>query len=161
MGILEKDINLAIATAVAANLHRSGIDVILTRSSDSFVALDRRVGIANNLGARLFVSIHCDSSPVHSAKGFSVLVPHSLSGKASSLAHVISDSLKGAGIQRHGLGREDHGVRVLDRTDAPAVLVEAGFLSNQIEASNLVTSTYQKKPADAIASAIVEYLRNN
>src|SRR5580700_5741129 len=62
---LEKDVALSIAKKVEQliKMDMSGIDVVMTRSSDKFVELDRRAEIANENHANLFVSIHCNSSP--------------------------------------------------------------------------------------------------
>ena len=61
----EKTIALSIAKKlkVAINNEVSGVDVILTRSTDKFIELHRRADIANDNKANLFISIHCNSSP--------------------------------------------------------------------------------------------------
>ena len=61
----EKNVALAIAKKVELLLREEmpGINVIMTRSTDRFVELKRRAGIANENHANLFVSIHCNSSP--------------------------------------------------------------------------------------------------
>jgi N-acetylmuramoyl-L-alanine amidase len=157
---LEKDINLAIATAVAADLRQQGVNVVLTRSSDIFVSLDERVAVSNSCQAKLFVSIHCDSSFHTSAKGFSVLIPHRFSGKPSAAADAISRSLASASIPRHAIGRKARKLEVLNENHSPSVLVEVGFLSNPQEAANLATRAYQEKLAATIAGGITQYLRN-
>jgi N-acetylmuramoyl-L-alanine amidase len=62
---LEKNVALAIAKKVDKLIENSmpGINVIMTRSTDKFVELNRRSEIANENNANLFVSIHCNSSP--------------------------------------------------------------------------------------------------
>ena len=63
-GVLEKEIVLAFSEHLAAALSGSGqFDVILTRTSDTFVPLKARVKIARDNDADLFVSIHSDSFP--------------------------------------------------------------------------------------------------
>jgi len=158
---LEKDINLAIATAVAADLRQRGVNVVLTRSSDTFVSLDERVAVSNSCQAKLFVSIHCDSSSHTRAKGFSVLVPHSFSEKSSAAASAISRCLQSDGTPRHSIRQKGRKLEVLSETHSPSVLVEVGFLSNPQEAANLANRAYQGKLAATIADGIVEYLRGN
>lgn len=61
----EKEITLAIALE-AEKLVKSehpDIEVIFTRTGDSFVPLHERASIANQLAADLFISIHCNSNP--------------------------------------------------------------------------------------------------
>jgi N-acetylmuramoyl-L-alanine amidase len=58
----EKDVALAIAKRVAAQLRALGFAVTMTRRDDTFVSLDERTRIANDAKADLFVSIHCNAA---------------------------------------------------------------------------------------------------
>lgn len=80
-GTREKDITLAISRELGTALEATGrYQVVLTRSSDRFVALRERVRIARQAGAELFVSLHADSLDTASVRGASV---YTLSEKAS------------------------------------------------------------------------------
>lgn len=59
----EKDVNLIIARELKQFIENSlsGIEVILTRESDNFISLEKRVQIANQNKADIFISIHCNS----------------------------------------------------------------------------------------------------
>jgi N-acetylmuramoyl-L-alanine amidase len=61
--VLEKDLTLAIARKLAAELRARKLPVLLTRDSDIFIALPERTAIANRAHGRLFVSIHANSAP--------------------------------------------------------------------------------------------------
>jgi N-acetylmuramoyl-L-alanine amidase len=62
-GMREKDLTLALALALRDEIVREGgIRVALTRSDDTFLALDERFAIARRLHADLFLSIHADSA---------------------------------------------------------------------------------------------------
>jgi N-acetylmuramoyl-L-alanine amidase len=62
--IAEKDLVLSVARHIEKALKAGrGYDVIMTRTSDVYVALDERVAIANRSNADLFVSVHADSIP--------------------------------------------------------------------------------------------------
>jgi N-acetylmuramoyl-L-alanine amidase len=67
---LEKNVALSIAKKlrVALQSQVSGINVIMTRTDDTFIPLDERSAIANRHDGNLFISIHCNSSPAGSAK---------------------------------------------------------------------------------------------
>jgi N-acetylmuramoyl-L-alanine amidase len=69
-GLREKDLVLDVAKRLGALIEdRLGSEVILTRSDDTFIALERRTEIANEAKADLFLSIHANSSAVRSAAG--------------------------------------------------------------------------------------------
>jgi N-acetylmuramoyl-L-alanine amidase len=69
-GLQEKELTLDIARRVAALLQEGGgVRVLLTRTSDRFVALRERTAFANRERADLFVSIHVNSAPAAGATG--------------------------------------------------------------------------------------------
>ena len=69
----EKDITLEIARELARLIRKDKqFQVILTRTQDEAVPLDRRAKIANDAHADLFLSIHCNASPKPVAHGFQV-----------------------------------------------------------------------------------------
>ncbi|NEU07077.1 N-acetylmuramoyl-L-alanine amidase [Flavihumibacter sp. R14] len=62
----EKDVALQVALLLGKSIEEKikDVKVIYTRTSDVFVPLYERVGIANRAKADLFISIHCNSMPV-------------------------------------------------------------------------------------------------
>jgi N-acetylmuramoyl-L-alanine amidase len=82
--VKEKTVALAIARLLRDRLlEQGGIRVAMTRDDDRFVSLSERPGIARQLGADLFISIHADSAEADGAHGASVYV---LSERGSSQA---------------------------------------------------------------------------
>lgn len=69
-GLHEKQLTLVLARAVRDRLTASGIDVVMTRDRDATLTLRRRMLVANQLGADLFVSIHANASPTRSQRGY-------------------------------------------------------------------------------------------
>lgn len=69
-GLREKSVNLDVANRLAKLLKNSGVEVIMTRTSDKFVSLEKRADIANKSGAELFVSIHSNANRVKGLSGF-------------------------------------------------------------------------------------------
>lgn len=60
----ESRVTLALAAAMRDALAATGrVRVALTRSDDTYIALEDRYAIARRLGADLFVSIHADIAP--------------------------------------------------------------------------------------------------
>lgn len=69
-GMREKDIVLEIAKKLARKIRgETGIDVVMTRSTDIFLPLEERTAIANKVNADLFVSIHANASLNKAAAG--------------------------------------------------------------------------------------------
>ena len=69
-GRAEKDIVLSIAKKLAAKLRKEmGVQVVLTREDDRFVALENRTAVANAEDADLFISLHLNASANPDAKG--------------------------------------------------------------------------------------------
>ncbi|WP_042195432.1 N-acetylmuramoyl-L-alanine amidase [Paenibacillus camerounensis] len=154
-GKYEKNFNLAIVLKTAELLKKeNNIDVVLTRSDDTFLELKDRAAIANNLNADLFISVHANSSNSSSASGTETYYQRESS---KALANVMHKYL----VQATGLS--DRGVRygnfhVIRETKMPAVLLEAGYLSNKGDESALFTESLQNKIAAGIVSGIKEYL---
>lgn len=70
-GTREKDIALEIAKQTRDLLKKKlpGIEVIMTRDEDVFIPLEERTRIANDAGADLFISIHCNANPSRKVRG--------------------------------------------------------------------------------------------
>lgn len=69
-GIMEKDLVLSIAKKLAVKLKSElGVQVVLTRKDDRYVALEDRTYIANAEDADLFISLHLNASPNPEARG--------------------------------------------------------------------------------------------
>ena len=70
-GTLEKDVNLLLAREIAAVLTEElGLEVVLTREDDRLLSLTGRAEIANEYGADLFLSIHCNGWFTEDISGF-------------------------------------------------------------------------------------------
>lgn len=153
-GALEKDIVLAITRLTARELERAGVTVVMTRSDDTGLTLDKRADIANAAGSDLFVSIHCNSFEGQ-ASGLECYYYKSEPGRL--LAQEITDAAKELGIKTRAIRENNY--QVLWDTDMTAVLVETGFLTDPEERALLITPAYQEKVAQAIARAVVARLQ--
>ncbi len=76
-GAYEKNVTLAVAKHLAADLEARGYQVVLTRDSDRFVSLEERTRIASRAKGDLFISIHANaarSRRLHGVETFSLNV---------------------------------------------------------------------------------------
>lgn len=60
--VYEKDITLAVARQLKSALERRGIGVVMTRATDTLIALGDRGKIANQAKGDLFISIHVNAA---------------------------------------------------------------------------------------------------
>ena len=157
-GILEKNVTLTLAKKVAESLRGQGVTVIMTRTRDTYVGVENRIASANRAAPALLVSIHCDANPNPSFSGYSLIVASAASRGSTASSADISQRLDRAGIERHVVRSDNRGLAVLKQTSSPAVLVEAGFLSNRRNAVLLKDSQYQTTISEAIAGGIVDFL---
>jgi len=74
-GLVEKDVNLRMALILGKILKSRGFNVIYTRTSDVFLALEERTAMANAKKADLFLSVHCNA---HTDPAMSGLETYSL-----------------------------------------------------------------------------------
>jgi N-acetylmuramoyl-L-alanine amidase len=72
-GVYEKQVTLASALALRDILKRDPrFTVIMTRENDTFLELEKRIIIARDIRADLFISLHADSAPQANAEGATV-----------------------------------------------------------------------------------------
>lgn len=172
----EKTINLALALAVKRELERRGYTVLMTRTGDQEVSLDRRGKLTGETGADLFLSIHHNASATNrNATGIETyaLTPGgaaSTSGGAPGKA-LAANRFDAASINLaeriqtrlvRATGGPDRGTkyarfRVLTLAACPAVLIEAGFISMPLEEEAIASTVRQQKAASAIADGVAAY----
>jgi N-acetylmuramoyl-L-alanine amidase len=70
-GLMEKDLCLDVALRLGKLIQQRlpDTEIVYTRSDDTFIPLEERTHLANEIKADLFVSIHANSSPDHAARG--------------------------------------------------------------------------------------------
>ena len=112
-GVNEKQLMLSLAQTLADVLRRAGVEVVMTREEDVFVALETRVATAHQVQGDLFISLHADNLSQGGAKGATVYL---LSEEASDSAtehlaarHNRSDIIAGADLT----GSDDQVAQVL------------------------------------------------
>ena len=152
-GRREKDDTLALTLEVGRILQENGVDVYFTRDTDVFETPLQKAQEANRTGADYFVSIHRNSSPIpNQYTGIETLVYNQYSD-AARLADNINQQLEAVGFENQGVNERQNLV-VLNRTQMPAVLVEAGFINT--DADNALFDERFNDIAQAIADGILE-----
>lgn len=160
----EKELNLIIAKKVGAYLNEKlgHVNILYTRTEDTYPTLDQRVAQANSQRVDLFLSIHCNASSNSNTHGTETHVHDMTAVKSVKLATKIEEEFKGkAGRKSRGVKDTDdreYSLQVLKYTQMTGVLVECGFLTNTKEANYLNTLSGQDVLASAIYRGVKNYL---
>lgn len=170
-GIKESDINLNISLKMQAMADFLGIKNIMTRSTDTDFSngadynehnnLVRRADIVNETNNAVLISIHQNKFPSGLVKGAEVM--YADTDKSESLGLTIQDNIISF------LDKENRRVArpapenllLTSSVNAPAVLIECGFMSNVCESELLNTDKYQLKLAEIIMASYMQFLNSN
>ena len=165
-GLQEADVALVISRQVASYLLNVGYEVKLTRTEweqEETDDLSYRTALANDWGADIFISLHCNSAANQSAEGYEVWTSpgNTLGDKLATCIYgqIAAEFPDRAGRTDYSDGDPDKESRfyVLVHTDAPACLVEMAFISNDAEAALLADAAWQDRYARAIALGVTDY----
>lgn len=172
-GVLEKDINLAIAQKLKPLLESSGIRVIMVREEDVSIGdqtldtvrerkvsdLHNRLKLVEEHPDCLLVSIHqnhfCQSQYWGTQLFYSPNCPES---------QQLAESIQGSVVQylqpenRRECKPAGNTIYLLWNAQVPAVIVECGFLSNPSETALLQKEEYQMQMAVTLWNGILNYL---
>jgi N-acetylmuramoyl-L-alanine amidase len=173
-GLVEKVLTLDIAQRLRSLLVAQGWTVRMTRendvdpvsqenlakmradgkpNADDRAYLQTRCDVANNAGARLFISIHINSAPIESARGTTV---YWYKPQDAPFAQAIEKSLIPlAGTQDDGARHENF--YVVRHTSMPAVLIETAFATNPGDVALLRQPSFLQNVAQGIANGVKAY----
>ncbi len=158
-GIYEKNITLSIAKMLEDNLNDKGVKTEMTLDKDKTVSLQERCDISNNFEPDLFVSVHVNSSVNDAIYGVET---HWWKANSKEYADTVHSSLAKNftkwKTKDRGLFKSQF--YVINHTEAPAILVEIGFISNENERKLIITQKRQQEIAKAISEGIMNYLKN-
>ena len=185
-GFEEKKIVLYISKKVRHMLLNKGFDTLMTRTVDSFLSLDERTKLSNDVGATIFVSIHANAAHNKNAYGIETFFyPYDRSTLVGGDTHITNQlqnywqlkTMNASLLAREIQEKLCHAVQVvhpfpsaIDRkvksapfqvllgSQAPSVLVEVGFLSHCDESKLLSSGSYCTRLAQGIADGIVSFV---
>jgi N-acetylmuramoyl-L-alanine amidase len=157
-GIVEKELNLDIALRTKNLLESAGFSVVMTRTTDVFVALERRAEIANTSNADIFISIHGNSFN-GATQGLETFW-YGKYEKANSmrLAHALQNNLVSKMNMSYRRVAEGN-FHVIRETKIPSALLEVGFIDNPSDAAKLKQSKYRQLAAEGIMLGALDYFR--
>ena len=170
-GSIEQEINLDIALKLQEVLEAKNINVVMTRTDEyglwdnenstirekKVSDMNNRLKIMKESDSQLFVSIHMNSFPNHSATGLRIFYAPN-HPEIKPLAENIQVRIRDiTGAKTTVVKSADKTLFLMKNPPIPAILVECGFLSNPKDEQNLKSEDYQARLAWAIADAIEKY----
>ena len=178
----EKDGTLALASELRRQLERSGLRVVMVRGGDEFVELEDRAGLANRVGADLYISLHFNETGVSAAGKAQGVETYCMTpaGAASSndgdnhggprcpgnkqdrlnmvFAHMVHRAiLDGTDLTDRGVRRARF--KELTLLHMPGILVEGGYMNNAHDAQLIFGTAGRSKLAAAIVDGVLAYKR--
>ena len=159
----EKRVCLQTARLVRKYLDQLGYRVVMTRDSDSFISLPRRVEIAAQAASSIFISIHYNHAKSPQAQGIEIFYYDSKENRTRSAAskHLAEAILPGVIKRTEALSRgvKKGNFHVLRENSVPSILIEGGFLSNVQECTKIKNPKYLDQIAMGIADGVDHYLK--
>lgn len=184
-GLLEKNVTLAMATALKAELAKD-YRVRLTRKADYSLPVDDRTELANHYQADLLISLHTGAAFSPEPGGISVffcrrtpetdfspaLEPPPGDTRVQSWSQIYlrhrQASRRFASLSRDHIAERLHTpvtlrglpLRVLMGANMPAVLIEIGYLTHPLDEKELQNADHQAEIAKALHAAINSFFHH-
>ena len=163
--IAEKDLTLAIVKKIKALNSNANINIVLTRENDVSQTVQAKADFTKAQKADLFVSIHVDGTSNDSAMiktGMSVWVAkdnyENSNGSKLFASAIISEFANNYKLPVTGLPMQRQaGVKVLQESPCPSVLIEAGYITNEKDLAYLQSEAGKESIAENVLAAIERY----
>jgi len=157
-GLIEADIVMDLARRIEGRLAATGVLAVLSRSADAEPDEVERAELANQLGADLVVSLHCETGESATASGVAAyFYGHDRPGAWSAVGERLADLMRRELVVRTGMVDCQSHPRTWDllrRTSMPAVRLDIGYLTNPGDAERLAAPAFRDTVADAVVVAI-------
>jgi N-acetylmuramoyl-L-alanine amidase len=171
-GLLEKDIDLAIAKKIYDLAGTYNVKVIMTRTEDKVVGnaanlkedLENRAKITNESKADAFVSIHINATSEKrtALSGFGADLPTKRNDpQSTALATIMLEGFKNIYTADQFVTKRQIGIYVLDKAIIPATLITCGYITNPKDAAFISQPENQEKIAKNILESLVKYALQN
>lgn len=133
-GAISKEKDVALMTALrlgkAIEEQIKDVKVVYTRTSDVFVPLYERIGLANRVKADLFISIHCNSMPIYKKSVITGYHRNKKGKRVPTYTTVTSQSTSTSGVETFvsGFGRLDE--QDIALRENASILLEKDYKDN-------------------------------
>jgi len=156
---VEKDVVLSISNMLAAYSNET-IKIVTTRSTDKFLTLKERAAFVNEQHPDLMISLHCNGFRDASINGIEAYYfPDNVYQAAS---HAYSKTLIENQLNLFSARGEikTAGFHILKNTQAPGVVLELGFITNESDRAVLTNKKQQQVIAKNLYENLVQIQKN-
>ncbi|MEO7061918.1 MAG: N-acetylmuramoyl-L-alanine amidase, partial [Lapillicoccus sp.] len=158
-GLVEAEVVLDLARRIEGRLSAHGVAVVLTRGQHTAGGDDEdRARFANDCGADLVLSLHCDLAAHPEASGFATFFyGQDRFGAWSAIGERLADLIQREAVARTGLVDCRSHARswaLLQHTTMPTVVIEAGYLSHPGDAARIRDPAFRDDIAEAVVVAV-------
>lgn len=160
-GLKEKDITLLISLAMKQQLEAQYADVkvLLSRTTDADITLKERTSKANQAGADILISVHCNAGG--GAGGFESYRYTSASAASKSLQDMLHNAIM-AELKPYNVtdrGKKAKNLHMLRESKMPAVLTENLFVDVTGDANKLKQQEVIEAIVKGHVKGIAQFLR--
>lgn len=148
--------NRAVIKYLDAELKRHGFKTLLVAPTDEDTPLETRTSLANKNKVDLYVSVHANANTAKWGNWGGIETFTWGSGESLRIGKLIhAELIKGSPLKDRGIKDGKH-LWEIRMTNAPAVLVECGFMDSKHDYKYLLSDAYRKECAIEICKGICE-----
>ncbi|OZA64528.1 MAG: hypothetical protein B7X68_06940, partial [Sphingobacteriia bacterium 39-36-14] len=158
----EAALTLELANTIKSLNQNNRLNLVFTRSADESQSVAEIATIANKANPDLFVSLHYNSSKNNQLSGTEIYIANPIKTNSYNshlqFANQLANDLDDLKIPFKGIKSKQEGVYVLQNVNCPSVLVEAGYLSNQVDLEKIKSPQFREQLAVALLNGIQKYI---
>lgn len=165
--VLEKDLTLAIAKKIKEMNSNDQVEIILTRDDDTYTTPQEKTTFAKANNADLLISLHIDATKMPNEKtGISFIVARN-EFEGTEKSKILASALIEEFSKNYPLpvtkapSQKQNGIWILQSTNIPSVLIEAGYISNYKDVAYLQTNEARETIAKNVLTAIEKFASGN
>lgn len=156
-GVREADLAWDLARRLEGRMQATGMEALISRGPSHGPSEADRAAFANNAGADLFLSLHCDRNQSPQAQGVATFHFGNGRGTTSTVGELLAGYIQRELAARTGLlDCRTHAKtwEILRLTRCPAVRIEIGYLTNDHDRARLVDPAFRDIVAEGILIAV-------
>jgi len=156
-GVRESDITWDLARRLEGRMQATGMEALVARGPAHGPGEVERANFANNAGANLLLSLHCDSNPSPEAHGVASFHFGNGNGASSTVGELLAGFIQRELVARTGmLDCRSHPKtwEILRLTRCPAVRAEIGYLTNPVDRQRLSEAGFRDVLAEGLLVAV-------